>query len=469
VGVEKKNSVGADVLPVDSSGSEDRMAVGLLPDVQESSPQSADDETAEDEPEQPAALVKEPDVLPEEPDALPEEPAAPDHTPPHYPTRDRKQPNWSTFDENRAAVNMCAEAPSSHVQALASSDASQWRQAMDEEMASLHSNGTWDLQLLPPGRQAVACRLVFTLKCDAKGEMERYKARLVAKGFSQKPGVDYGEVWAPVSKYKTLRILLAVVATEDLHLHQLDIKTAFLNGIVEEELYMQQPPGYAGQGDQRVCRLRRALYGLKQASRTWHLELKDLLCGLGFEAVDADPCLFVLKSDGTIVFVLVYVDDMLTAASTREAVECVKRKLLDKFEARDMGEAGLFLGMSLVRDRNRRLLLLHQGRYAREVVARLGMTEARAVSAPMARETKLHHGDLGGRVTDRPYAEVVGSLMYLMTCTWPDLAQSVGALSRSVSDSRTENWEAAVKVLRNVVGTLDIGLQFGGKTREVTG
>jgi hypothetical protein len=115
------------------------------------------------------------------------------------------------------------------------------------------------------------------------------------------------------------------------------------------------------------------------------------------------------------------------------------------------------------------LLWLHQGRYAREVVARFGMTEARAISAPVARETKLHRGDLGGRVTDRPYAEVVGSLMCSMTCTQPGLAQSVRALSRFVADSRTEHWEAAVKVLRYVVGTLDLGLQFGGKTRGVVG
>jgi hypothetical protein len=203
---------------------------------------------------------------------------------------------------------MCTVAPSSHVQALASSDAYQWRQAMVKEMALLHGNGTWDLQPLPPGRKVVACRWVFALKRDAKGAIDSYKARLVDWGFSQKPGIDCGEIWAPVSQYKTLCTLLAVVATEDLHLHQLDIKTAFLNGVVEEELYMQQPPGCAEQGDERVGRLRRTLYGLKQASRTWHLALRNFLCSLGFESSDADPCLFVLRSGSDSVFVLVYVD-----------------------------------------------------------------------------------------------------------------------------------------------------------------
>jgi hypothetical protein len=177
----------------------------------------------------------------------------------------------------------------------------------------------------------------------------------------------------------------------------------------------------------------------------------------------------VLRCDGATAFVLVYVDDLLIAVSTLETVECVKNKVLDKFEARDMGEAGLFLGMSIVRNRSRKLLWLNQGRYARDVVARFGMTEARAISAPMARETKSSRGNLGGQPTDQPYAEVVGSLLYLMTFTRPDLAQSVGVLSRFVSDARKEHWEAAAKVLRYVVDTLDLGLQFGSKTKGVVG
>jgi hypothetical protein len=494
VDIKKKTDVGAMLMPIDFSSSETNCCDLFLdnPHVPGAPPVPEEPAALPEQPEAEETSVDEVDMhrnLPEEPTARPEQPAAeetsadgvdsrqtllegpaaPDHPASRYPTRDRRQPHRYTVDEDGAAVMMCSEAPSSHIQALASSDAAQWRQAMDEEMASLHGNQTWDLQPLPPGRKAVACRWVFALKRDAKGVVERYKARLVAKGFSQKPGTDYGEIWAPVSKYKTLRTLLAVVATEDLHLHQLDIKTAFSNGVVEEEFYMQQPPGSAGQGDERVCRLRRTLYGLKQASRTWHLALRHFLCSLGFESSDADPCLFKQRSGSDIVFVLLYVDDMLIAAPTCEAVESVKNKLLSKFEARDMGEAGLFLGMSIVRDRMKILLWLHQGRYARDVVSRFEMADARAMNAPMARETQLRRGDLGGEPTDQPYAEVVGSLMYLMTCTRPDLAQSVGALSRFVSDPRARHWEAAVKVLRYVVGTSDLGLQFGGKTRDIVG
>jgi hypothetical protein len=387
-----------------------------------------------------------------------------------YPLRNRQSPVVQPAQNVDAAVAMmCSDTPSSLAQALASPAAQQWRQAMDEEMASLSAHRTWDLEEVPAGRKPVACRWVYALKRNEKGIIQRYKARLVAKGFSQKPGVDYGDIWAPVGQYKTLRILLAVVAAKDFHLHQLDIKTAFLHGDIDEDIYMMQPPGYQKAGDSRACRLRRALYGLKQASRSWHHKLKTFLAEAGFQASEADPCLFVKHTEDGLVILLVYVDDMLIAAASLKDVEAVKTLIMIKFEARDMGEAGLFLGMSIVRNRSEKVLWLHQGRYARDVVGRFGMAEASGISAPMARETRLRRGEEAGEVTDRPYAEVVGSLVYLMTCTRPDLAQSVGALSRFVSEPRRGHWEAAVKVLRYVVGTLDLGLQFGGSRRDVVG
>lgn len=406
---------------------------------------------------------------------------------PRYPRRDRRAPTtwWKVSaasetpapaDESSSegadgAALVCGpadEVPATFAEAIASPDAAQWREAMGDEMASLHTNNTWELCSLPAGRKAIACRWVFAIKRNETGAIERYKARLVAKGFSQKPGQDYGDVWAPVGQHKTLRTLLAVAAVEDLELRQLDIKTAFLNGDIDEELYIQQPPGYE-QGDAKVCRLRKALYGLKQASRAWHLKLRDFVTGCGFAASDADPCLFIKKGAAGPIIVLVYVDDMLIAAPSTEAVERVTREVLDRFEARDLGDARLFLGMSIVRDRERRLLWLHQAQYARMVVDKFGMTEAKLSSVPMGREVRLRRDDEAGEVIDQPYAELVGSLMYLMTCTRPDLAQAVGVLSRYVSSPRKQHWVAATRVLRYVVGTLDLGLQYGGKSRGVVG
>ena len=159
-----------------------------------------------------------------------------------------------------------------------------WQQAMDDEIASLAANDTWTLEEAPPSVRIIPVKWVFKTKRNVDGNVERYKARLVAKGFRQLEGVDFTEVFAPVSKHATLRALLARVAHHDMELHQLDIKTAFLNGELEEEVYVEQLPGYAGGGAGKVCRLHRALYGCtaKQAPRAWHKRLSEELNSLGF-------------------------------------------------------------------------------------------------------------------------------------------------------------------------------------------
>lgn len=171
---------------------------------------------------------------------------------------------------------------------MGSEQADEWRQAMDDEMKSLHANQTWTTEPIPRGIRPLPVKWVFKVKKDANGSIERFKARLVAKGFRQKEGVHFNEVFAPVSKYSTLRALLAVAAVEDLEVHQLDIKTAFLNGILEEEVYIEQPAGYKEGGPDLGCHLHKALYGLKQAPRAWHIRLTEELTEMGFVTSAAD-------------------------------------------------------------------------------------------------------------------------------------------------------------------------------------
>jgi hypothetical protein len=185
---------------------------------------------------------------------------------------------------------------------------------------------------------------VFALKQDKHGVIERFKARLVAKGFMQREGVDFKEVFAPVSKHATLRVFLAMVAAGDMELHQLDVKTAFLYGDLEEEIFVEQPPGYAMDGRANVCRLRKSLYGLRQASRTWHKKLHEQLVAMGFKESDADLSLYVRDVDGDVVHVLVYVDDLLIASYGVAKVLEVKSAIMQVFDCRDMGEADLFPG-----------------------------------------------------------------------------------------------------------------------------
>jgi histone deacetylase 1/2 len=186
-----------------------------------------------------------------------------------------------------------------------------------------------------------------TVAAKPDGNIARYKARLVAKGFQQREGIDFEEVFAPVSKYTTLRVLLATIAATDMELHQLDIKTAFLNGELEEEIYISQPPGYESGGPEFACKLNKTIYGLRQAPRAWFMRLKDELLSIGFVASSADPSLYTFKHNGHLAYILVYVDDILIASKSIELVHTIKAKLMSSFDARDMGEASFFLGMSI--------------------------------------------------------------------------------------------------------------------------
>ena len=385
-----------------------------------------------------------------------------------FPGRERKRPGeW--YKSNFSAVSTLTERaePKTYEEALEGEDAELWRQAMDEEMRSLLENGTWELEELPGGVRPLPMKWVYKIKTDASGNVERYKARLVAKGFMQRQGVDFEEVYAPVSKHTTFRALLAVVAADDLELHQLDVKTAFLNGELEEDIYMRQPQGYEEGGANVVCHLLKSLYGLKQASRAWHLYFKrEVTTGLSFEASQADAALFVGEVEGEKVFVLIWVDDILIAAPGVGVVNLVKKQLGEKFEVRDLGEAAFFLGMELARDRGTRTLKLSQRKLTKELLGRHSLAAGKPRGVPMPQGTKLtKDGELLDTSKFR-YSELIGSLLYLSVCTRPDISQAVGALARYMAAPTVEHWQAALGVVRYLAGTGGLGITFGGS--EVT-
>jgi Reverse transcriptase (RNA-dependent DNA polymerase) len=374
--------------------------------------------------------------------------------------RTRREPDRFIPEGCFKAKTLSDDEPKDEKEALSGPDSEFWRQAINEEYTSLIENRSWDLAELPEGKTPIDCKWVFKIKRDARGEIERYKARLVAKGYTQKAGIDYDEVYAPVSKYTTLRAFLAHVAAEDLELHQLDIKTAFLNGDLEEEIYMRQPPLYGQGGPRTVCKLLRSLYGLRQAPRAWHTRLKSALEELGFVASEADAALFILKLDTGTVYLLVYVDDLLCAAKTIGEVKRIFKLIGATFEARDLGEATYFLHMEIKRDRSARTLFLSQERYALDLITKFNMDSAHPRALPMSTGTKLtRHGE---NKCDTPYyGMLIGSLLYLAVCTRPDIAYAVGALARYMSDPLQEHWELAKGLLRYLRGTTAFGIKFG--------
>jgi len=392
--------------------------------------------------------------------------AAVDQPERRYPLRERRNPGeWY----KAAIATDDLKEPTTYEEAVSGPDAALWEKAMDEEMTSLLANGTWTLEEVPEGVRPIPVKWVFKIKKDAAGNIERYKARLVAKGFKQREGVDFNEVYAPVSKHTTLRALLAKVAAEDLELHQLDVKTAFLNGELEEDIYMVQAPGYEQGGPGVACHLKKALYGLKQAPRAWHTKLKTKLEDMHFEASETDPGLYIQRHKESNAYILVYVDDILIAACDIEMVNDIKKTLMATFDARDLGEAAYFLGWEIRRNRVDKTIKVTQQRMTTDLVNRFGMDNVKPKMTPLSTGLKMMKDGEELDTNEYRYSELVGSLLYLSVCTRPDIAQAVGALARYMSKPTTEHWTAAKGVLKYLAGTEDVGITYGPEKLDLVG
>ena len=262
-----------------------------------------------------------------------------------------------------------------------------WKLAVMEEMRALEKNRTWEVVDQPKDKKVVGCKWVFTVKYKADGSVERYKARLVAKGFTQTHGVDYLETFAPVAKMNSIRILFSLAVTYDWPLQQLDIKNAFLNGILDEEVYMRLPPGFEV-GPHKVCKLHRSLYGLKQSPRAWFERFGKTVKGFGFKQGQADHTLFYKKSSlGKVVILIVYVDDIIITGDDRDGIEDLKRKLALSFEIKDLGQVKYFLGMEIARSREG--LFVNQRKYILDLLKETGMLGCRPAETPIDPNVKL--------------------------------------------------------------------------------
>lgn len=359
--------------------------------------------------------------------------------------------------------------PSTFSEAMSGVNSDEWLQAMSEELESTSQANTWSLTPLPAGRSAVGCKWVYKIKRKVDGSVDRYKARLVAKGYSQKEGIDFTETFAPVARLSSLRALLAVVAAEDLELHQMDVKTAFLNGDLTEDIYMQQPPGFIASGqEQLVCKLNKSLYGLRQAGRSWYNKIDATLTALNFSALETDHCIYVQRDGRDAVYLLLYVDDLLIASSSLPKLNLIKAQLSDSFSMKDIGEAEWILGLQICRDRPNRTLTLCQSQYIESVVRRFNMADANPQWTPCEVGMDLRKpldpptADEQLAMKDVPYASAVGAVMYAMLGTRPDIAYPVSVLSQFMADPRPDHWQALKRLLRYLKATPHYKLTYGG-------
>ncbi|CAI7754260.1 unnamed protein product [Closterium sp. NIES-53] len=369
-----------------------------------------------------------------------------------------------------SAASLVAESASvcpPSVGAIKGPYSSQWQAAMDAEMASWKSTGTYVDEVPPPGANIVSGMWIFRVK-RPPGSPPVFKARYVARGFSQRQGVDYFQTFSPTPKMTTLRVLLHVAAQRDYELHSLDFSTAFLQGSLHEEIWLRRPPGFTGSfppGTQ--WSLRRPVYALRQAPREWHDSLSTTLAALGFAPSTADPSLF-LRTDTSLppFYVLVYADELVFATADTAGLAHVKSEVQKRHTYTDLGELRSYLGLQITRDRAQRTITLTQSHMVQQVLQRFDFT----YSSPQATPLSTRHS-LSALPSDEsaepsgPYPELVGCLMYLMTCTRPDLAYPLSILARYVAPGRhrPEHMAAAKRVLRYLCSTSGMGLVLGGR------
>ncbi|CAI7801950.1 unnamed protein product [Closterium sp. NIES-54] len=363
------------------------------------------------------------------------------------------------------------QTPSSYAEAIEGPYSSQWQAAMDAEMASWKSTGTYVDDVPPPGANIVSGMWIFRVK-RPPGSPLVFKARYVARGFSQRQGVDYFQNFSPTLKMTTLRVLLHVAAQRDYELHSLDFSTAFLQGSLHEEIWPRRPPGFTGSFPPRTqWSLRRPVYGLRQAPREWHNTLRTTLAALGFAPSTADPSLF-LRTDTLLppFYILVYVDDLVFATADTAGLAHVKSELQKRHTCTDLGELRSYLGLQITRDRARRTITLTQSHMVQQVLQRFDFTYSSPQATPLSTRHSLSalHSDESVEPSG-PYPELVGCLMYLITCTLPDLAYPLSILARSVAPGRHRpaHMAAAKRVLRYLCSTSGLGLVLGGRSPVV--
>ncbi|KAJ0615408.1 putative RNA-directed DNA polymerase [Helianthus annuus] len=331
-----------------------------------------------------------------------------------------------------------------------------WRAAMTEEFKALMRNGTWTLVPPVPNANIVDCKWVYRLKRDEHGNIKRYKARLVAKGFNQQPGIDYHETFSPVVKSTTVRVVLSLAVSRKWPLRQLDVQNAFLHGDLKETVYLRQPPGFIdSQKPDHLCLLHKSLYGLKQAPRAWFNRLSGALLQLGFSGSKTDPSLFIYSHHGALLYMLVYVDDIILTGNNPRLINHIIQQLSTKFAIQDMGQLSYFLGIEVVP--KGKDLILSRKKYISDLIHKAGLSQSKPVNSPMEINSNLAHGDSPQLADPAQFRQIVGALQYL-TLSRPDITFAVNKVCQFMHSPTENHWSAVKRILRYLHGTSNFGL-----------
>lgn len=333
-----------------------------------------------------------------------------------------------------------------------------WILACEDEIHSIIKNQCWDLVDLPSGVKPIGLKWVFKLKRNSDGSINKHKARLVAKGYVQQHGIDFDEVFAPVARLETIRLLINLAAISGWEIHHLDVKTAFLHGELKETVYVTQPEGFEEKDcEDKVYKLKKALYGLRQAPRAWNEKLNQILKELKFEKCSKEPSVYRKMTSEDKLLIAVYVDDLFVTGTNKNVIESFKEEMSSRFEMSDLGRLTYYLGIE-VRQLDGKIML-NQKRYALKILEDAGMRDCNLAHAPMEVGLKLAKSQGEKGIDATKYRKTVGCLRYLLH-TRPDLSYCVGVLSRYMQDPKESHGAAIKQCLRYVKGTTSFGLVF---------
>lgn len=373
---------------------------------------------------------------------------------------------------NHLTVNeFTIESPTSLQDAMKSNNWPNWKSAMQDEIDNFYSLNAFEEMPLPTGAKAINSRWVFSHKTNDSGVITAFKARFVAKGFTQRPMIDYTEVFAPVAITQSTRLLLSVAASNDWEIDHLDVRSAFLNANIDQEIYIYPPTNYqsySADGTKLFWKMKKAIYGLKQSSRLWFITCRKLLCDYGFQVSASDPCIFVYRESGGIAVIDIHVDDMILATSLKMTASAVKEYLMDKLPIKDLGANKNFLGVNMERNYEERTIRLSQGKYIDSALKKFNMNNAKPSSTPIQSNVAIPIYNPEEPPYTAPYMEAVGSLIYLVTWTRPDIAYAVSIVGQFNAGYNHIHWSMVQRILRYLAGTRQYALELGGIIPEGT-